>query len=63
MIGNNKMETGMVELGSRNHALVIRRGETLGAAIVRHRRTHGLGRLVLTRDLNAGSATRLQAVA
>lgn len=66
MIGGGIFEARTMELGLQNQALVIRRGETLGGAIVRHRRAHGLGRLVLTRDLNARSAGRaasLQAAA
>lgn len=46
------------ERAFQNQFFVIRRGETLGAAMTRHRAAHGPGPLVLMGDFNALPAAR-----
>ena len=54
------------ERAYQNQFFVVRRGETLGSAVIRHRRDHGAGPLLLMRDFNrapVGRQGRSQAVA
>lgn len=57
---NTNDQTGIQsnERAFQNQFFVIRRGETLGAAMTRHRATHGPGPLVLMGDFNAMPAAR-----